>query len=184
MKTNGLVQCYFPCTTLLNLTIMYGPFVKPHIFCMKPPLRKHVYSNILKILPSTNEKFQIKNSDIFHISVQNKDCRYSLEPPRRGGSNEYHNLCFWAEIRKKCIPLYTPILLYKSGVYGGQNYIGVFSWRYFLWRLISVDQAFLWKLILAKISVYLDMPSWKGTICMPVSVRTVDKVLGFFCVRY
>ena len=22
------------------------------------------------------------------------DCRYSLEPPRRGGSNEYHNLCF------------------------------------------------------------------------------------------
>ena len=22
------------------------------------------------------------------------DCGYSLEPPRRGGSNEYHNLCF------------------------------------------------------------------------------------------
>ena len=32
--------------------------------------------------------FQIKNSDIFHISVQNIDCGYSLEPPRRGGSNE------------------------------------------------------------------------------------------------
>ena len=30
-----------------------------------------------------------KNSDIFHISAQNIDCRYSLEPPRRGGSNEY-----------------------------------------------------------------------------------------------
>ena len=44
------------------------------------------------------------------------DCGYSLEPPRRGSSNEYpqsmflaeseavltstHNLCFWAEIRK------------------------------------------------------------------------------------
>ena len=24
---------------------------------------------------------QINNSDIFHISVQNIDCRYSLEPP-------------------------------------------------------------------------------------------------------
>ena len=35
-----------------------------------------------------------KNSDIFHISAQNIDCGYSLEPPRRGGSNEYHNLCF------------------------------------------------------------------------------------------
>ena len=47
------------------------------------------YKNILKILPSKNENFQIKNSDIFHISAQNIDCGYSLEPPRRGGSNEY-----------------------------------------------------------------------------------------------
>ena len=36
-----------------------------------------------------NENFQLKNSDIFHISAQNIDCGYSLEPPRRGGSNEY-----------------------------------------------------------------------------------------------
>ena len=40
------------------------------------------------------ESFQIKNFNIFHISAQNIDCGYSLEPPRRGGSNEYHNLCF------------------------------------------------------------------------------------------
>ena len=32
-----------------------------------------------------NENFQIKNSDIFHISAQNIDCGYSLEPLRRGG---------------------------------------------------------------------------------------------------
>ena len=32
---------------------------------------------------------------IFLISAQNTDCGYSSEPPRRGGSNEYHNLCFW-----------------------------------------------------------------------------------------
>ena len=35
------------------------------------------------------ENFQIKNTDIFHISAQNIDCGYSLEPPHRGGSNEY-----------------------------------------------------------------------------------------------
>ena len=35
------------------------------------------------------DKFEIKNSDIFHIFAQNIDCVYSLEPPRRGGSNEY-----------------------------------------------------------------------------------------------
>ena len=39
-------------------------------------LRKHAYSNILKILPRKNEKFSDKNSDIFHISAQNIDCRY------------------------------------------------------------------------------------------------------------
>ena len=52
-------------------------------------LRKHAYSNILKILPPKYENIQIKNSDIFHISAQNIDCGYSLEPPRRGGSNRY-----------------------------------------------------------------------------------------------
>ena len=31
----------------------------------------------------------MKNSDIFYISFQNIDCGYSLEPPRRGGSNEF-----------------------------------------------------------------------------------------------
>ena len=35
-----------------------------------------------------------KNSDICHISVQNIDCRYSLEPPLRGGSNEYPQYMF------------------------------------------------------------------------------------------
>ena len=39
--------------------------------------------------------FQIKNSYIFPISAQNIDCGYSLEPPRRGGSNEYPQSMFW-----------------------------------------------------------------------------------------
>ena len=49
---------------------------------------------MLKILPPENENFQIKNSDIVHISDQNIDCAYSLEPPRRGGSNEYPHYVF------------------------------------------------------------------------------------------
>ena len=52
-------------------------------------LWKQTYSYILKILPPKNENFQIKISDIFHISAQNIDCGYSLEPPWRGGSNKY-----------------------------------------------------------------------------------------------
>ena len=42
----------------------------------------------------------MKNSDIFLISAQNIDCGYSLEPPHLGGSNEYPQSMFWAEIRK------------------------------------------------------------------------------------
>ena len=51
----------FPGYTGLEGFVMY---VKQLI-----SLRKHAYSNILKILPPKNENFQIKNSDIFHISA-------------------------------------------------------------------------------------------------------------------
>ena len=37
---------------------------------------------------------------IFLISARNTDCGYSLEPPHRGGSNEYPQSMFWAEIWK------------------------------------------------------------------------------------
>ena len=50
-------------------------------------------------------KFAEKKSDIFHISAQNIDCGYSLEPPRRGGSNEYPQAMFLSRKIKKCIPL-------------------------------------------------------------------------------
>ena len=44
---------------------------------------KHAYSNILKILLPKTENFQIKILLFFHISAQNIDCGYSLEPLRR-----------------------------------------------------------------------------------------------------
>ena len=70
------------------------------------PLRKHAYSNIKKISPPKTENFQVKNSDIFHISAQNIDCEYSLQLPWWGGSNKYPQSMFWAEIRKL---MYTPV---------------------------------------------------------------------------
>ena len=54
-------------------------------------LPKHAYSNIMKISPPKNENFQIKNSDVFHVSAQNTDCGYSLELPQWGSSNEYQS---------------------------------------------------------------------------------------------
>ena len=49
-----------------------------------------------KFYHQKHENFQIKNSDIFVISAQNIGCGYSLEPPRRGGSNECPQSMFWA----------------------------------------------------------------------------------------
>ena len=37
---------------------------------------------------------------IFLILLEHIDCGYSLEPPRRGGSNEYKNLCFEQKYEK------------------------------------------------------------------------------------
>ena len=47
------------------------------------------------------KKNKIKNYDIFRISAQNIDCGYSLEPPRRGGSNEYPQSMFLSGNKKK-----------------------------------------------------------------------------------
>ena len=52
-------------------------------------LRKHAYSNKLNISPSKTESFQIKILIFFIFLLKNIDRGYSLEPPRRGGSNEY-----------------------------------------------------------------------------------------------
>ena len=37
----------------------------------------------------------------FLFLLQNIDCGYSLEPPRRGGSNQYPQSMFWSKNKKK-----------------------------------------------------------------------------------
>ena len=49
--------------------------------------------------------FQLKKIDIFLIFAQNIDCGYTLEPPWRGGSNEYQQSMFWSKNKKNG---YTP----------------------------------------------------------------------------
>ena len=83
-------------------------------------LWKHAYSNILQISPPKNRKFSDKNSDIFRISAQNIDCVYSLEPPRRGGSNEYPQSMFLSRNKKNnvysCKPQFYNIKVGFKGV--------------------------------------------------------------------
>ena len=48
-------------------------------------------------LTTKKGKIFIKNSNIFHVTAQNIDSGYSLEPPRRGGSYEYPQSMFLAK---------------------------------------------------------------------------------------
>ena len=61
------------------------------------------YTEIFKVVK--NENFHQKNLDIFRIFAQNIDCGYMLEPPRRGGSNEYPQSMVWSKNKKN---RYTP----------------------------------------------------------------------------
>ena len=90
-------------------------------------LRKHAYSNILKITLPKTESFQIKKSDIFHISAQNIDCWYSLEPPRRGGSNEYpQTMCLCRNKKNNVYPCKPQFYYIKVGFKGVKIYRYVF----------------------------------------------------------
>ena len=64
--------------------------------------KTYPYAINIKTFGHKNEIFSGKKNDIFLIFAQNIDCGYSLEPPRRGGSNEYPQSMFWSKNR------YTP----------------------------------------------------------------------------
>ena len=67
---------------------------------------------------------------IFIFLLKNIDCGYSLEPPRRGGSNEYPQSMFWAEIWK--LPEFFiwkfSFLMVKFSIYLNRHVFVMFEW--------------------------------------------------------
>ena len=127
--------------------------------------RKHAYSNTLKILPPKDENFEIKNSDIFHISVQNIDCGYSLEPPQRprfraavtlssaGATWTYAEFLLWLEIQIS----YLTCFGYFTDRYADHSWVlGTYQWHgevllmsthnvYFCGEIRKILKLFGWK---------------------------------------
>ena len=91
------------------------------LIIMKTRLFKYIENSITK-----NCKFLDKNFDNFQISAQNIDCGYLLEPPQQGSSKEYPQSMFLSGNKKNNVYLCKPVLPYKSGILGSQNYIGMF----------------------------------------------------------
>ena len=83
------------------------------LFCIAKDaisLRKHAYSNILKISPPKTESFRIK-IQIF--------CIFLLKKHRLWVLVSTQNVCFWAEIRKNSVYLCKPQFYYiKVGFKG------------------------------------------------------------------
>ena len=64
--------------------------------------------------------------DCFNIFAQNIHCGYALESPRRGGSNEYPQVCFESKIRKKLYPCIPQFCYIKVGFKGYSMHVYVF----------------------------------------------------------
>ena len=82
--------------------------------------KTHLFKYIENVT-TKSRKFSDRNSDIFFsISAQNIDCGYSLEPPRRGGSNEYPQSMFLSRNKKNnvypCKPQFYYIKVGFKGV--------------------------------------------------------------------
>ena len=73
------------------------------------------YTEIFKVVKM---KIFSRNKNIYIclIFAQNIDYGYTLEPPRRGGSNEYTQSMFWSKNKKISYTPANPGFLYKSGV--------------------------------------------------------------------
>ena len=102
------------CTFCLGLFTLFLGVIGRLCSITKTCLFKYIENFATK-----NWKFS-DNSDICHISAQNTDCGYSLEPPHRGGSNEYPQSMYL--IRKKennvypCKPQFYYIIIGFKGV--------------------------------------------------------------------
>ena len=89
----------------MKYIVLFFPITKTYLYNCDP-LKPHFY--IVK-LGFTGIYI------IFLISAQNIDGGYSLEPPRRGGSNEYTQSMFWAEIWK-----ISEFFIWKIAIFGGK----------------------------------------------------------------
>ena len=112
-------NCYVVCTTWRRFFLCCTSNVSLSLMTYQMHYENTPIQNILKISPPKTENFQIKSSDIFHISAQNIDCGYLLELPRWGGSNEYPQSMFLSRNNKNNVYPYKPQFYYiKVGFKG------------------------------------------------------------------
>ena len=107
--------------TIILLLLLLSIYVSFNSFSLiaitKTRLFKYIDFHSRKI-----KKQSDKNPDIFDISAPNIDCGYSLEPLRRGGSNEYPQSLYSSKNKKNNVYPCKPQIYYiKLGFKGGST---------------------------------------------------------------
>ena len=78
------------------------------------------------------KSFRWKKRYLFVSFARKRGCGYSLVSPHQGGSNGNPQSMFYSRTKKNNVyprkSFFFFFFLYKSGVWGGQNYIDMFSW--------------------------------------------------------
>ena len=94
------------CTHVVCIFLkIQGPPLLCRGFCFT--LRKHAHAIYRDFFRCKNKKKRsLENVGIFNILAQNIDCGYTLEPPRRGCSNEYPQSIFRIKNKEN---RYTPV---------------------------------------------------------------------------
>ena len=98
---------------------LYWALSRP-IWCYQCITKTRLFKYTENLTTKKMKIFRYKNSDFFHISAQSMNCRYSLEPPRWGGSNEYPQSMFLSRNKKNnvypCKPQFYYIKVGFKGV--------------------------------------------------------------------
>ena len=103
-------------------------YQKTYLRTCSPSIRAVHYENkpiqiYWKIYHQKNENFQIKILIFFIFLLKNIDWRYSLEPPRRGGSNGYPQFMFLSRNKTNNVYPYKPHFYYIKVGFKGVNFI-------------------------------------------------------------
>ena len=90
-----------------------------HYFAIGNKTLRYQFSSKCLQITLYYENLSTQYSFIFLIFAQNKDCGYTLEPPRRCSFNEYPQSMFWSKNKKdRYTPAYPSFAILKWGIMG------------------------------------------------------------------
>ena len=101
------------CVDWIHDMLIEGAVCKKYIVITKTRLFKYIEN-----FTSKSWKFSDKNSDIFHISAQNIDCGYLLEPPRAGSNKFQQSMFLSINTKNKVYPSKPQFYYIKVGFKG------------------------------------------------------------------